>query len=190
MFTNLSLLPSLFSYALSFKLYFIDYAITIILIFPPLPALHQVPPLLQVIPHLCWCPWVMHIRSLATPFPIMYFTSPWLFCNYLFVLHPLTSSSSPLHIPPSGNHQNTLCIHDSVSLLLVCLVCFLESTVNTFVFFAILLFIVLIFFFLTSPFNISYNNGLVMMNSYSVFLSGKIFISPSIQMIALLGRAI
>ena len=36
------------------------------------------------------------IGSLATPFPILYFISPWLFYNYLFVLlKPLTSSPIP-----------------------------------------------------------------------------------------------
>ena len=50
---------------------------------------------------LCSGPWVMGISSSATPFPILYFTSPWLFCNYLFVLlNPLTSSLIPLHHPP------------------------------------------------------------------------------------------
>ena len=47
-------------------------------------------------------------------------------------------------------------------------------------FFAILLFIVSILFSSIGPFNISYNNGLVMMNSFNVLLSGKLFICPSI----------
>ena len=62
-------------------------------------------------PHHCSCPWVMHITSLATLFPILYFTSLRLFCNYLFVLlNPLTSSPIPWYPLPSGNHQNALCI--------------------------------------------------------------------------------
>ena len=66
-------------------------------------------------PCLCSCPWVMRISSSATPFPVLYCTSPWLFCNYLFVLlNPLPSSSIPLHPPPFGNHQNAPYIHDSV----------------------------------------------------------------------------
>ena len=28
------------------------------------------------------CPWVMHISSLASPFPILFLTSPCLFCTY------------------------------------------------------------------------------------------------------------
>ena len=127
-----------------------DYAITVILTFPPLPPSTQQASLLQAIPpHHSSCPWVMCISSLATPFPILYFTSPWLFCGYLFVLpNPLTSSPIPHNPLPSCNHQNALCIHDSVSVLLVCLLCFLHSIVDRYIFFAILLFMVLIFFFL------------------------------------------
>ena len=67
--------------------------------------------------------------------------------TYLYFLIP-----SPLHLfphtpLPSGSHQNTLCIHDSVSVL-VCLVCFLDSVVDRYVFIDILLFIVLTLFFL------------------------------------------
>ena len=44
--------------------------------------------------HFLYCT-VHHISS-PTPFLILYFTYPWLFCNYLFVLfNPLTSSPSP-----------------------------------------------------------------------------------------------
>ena len=100
-------------------------------------------------PYLCSCPWVIHISSLATPFPILYFTSPWLFCNYLFVLlNPLTSSPIVPNPLPSGSHQNALHVHDSVLILHVCLVCFLDSIVDRYVFVVILLFIGLIFFFL------------------------------------------
>ena len=112
------------------------YAITVILIFPLLPASTQQLPLPQAIPTPCSCPWVMCVSSLATPFLILYCTPPWLFCNYLFVLrNPLTSSPIPPLPLPSGNHQNTLCIHDSISVLLFCLVCFLDSVVGRFVFF-------------------------------------------------------
>ena len=154
------------------KLYFIDCVITLVSIFlhcplPPSPT-HSLRPS----PHHCSCPWVMCIGSLATPFPILYFTSPWLFCNYLFgLLNPLTSSPIP-HTPlPSSNNQNTLHIHDSVSVL-ICLVRFLDSIFDRYVFLTIL-FIVLISFFLSRPFNISYNNGLVMINSFSFSLSGS-----------------
>ena len=85
-------------------------------------------------------------KFVATLFPILYCASPWLFCNYLFVhLNPLTSSPIPPHTLPSGNHQNVLGIYDSVSVL-VCLVCFLDSSVDRYVFIDILSFMVLIFF--------------------------------------------
>ena len=86
------------------KLYFINYAITVVLIFPPLHPSTQQPPHPQAIPpplfmsmgHVYKC-----ISSLTAPFPILYVTSPWLFCNYLFVLlYPLTSSPIPLGLPP------------------------------------------------------------------------------------------
>ena len=68
--------------------------------FSPLcPPPTSTPHSLRQAPHHCSCPWVMHISSLATPCPILYFTSPWLFCNYLFVLlNPLSSSTSFLSL--------------------------------------------------------------------------------------------
>ena len=69
--------------------------------FPLNPPPPSTSPSLRLSPHHCSCPWVMCIRSLASPFPILYFTSPWLFWNYLFVLlNPLTSSPI-LPYPPS-----------------------------------------------------------------------------------------
>ena len=86
------------------KLYFIDYAITVVLNFPPLPHSTHHPLFPQATLHHCSCPWVMCISSLAAPFPVLCFTSPWLFVTtYLYFL-----ISSPLHpVPasplPSGN---------------------------------------------------------------------------------------
>ena len=43
------------------------------------------------------CPWVVHIRSLASPFPILFLTSPCLFCTYqlcFLFLEPFPSFSS------------------------------------------------------------------------------------------------
>ena len=108
-----------------FKLYFIDYVITVAQFFPFCSLPPSICHTLRQSPHHCSCPCVMHIHSLAAPFPVLYFTSPWLFCNYLFVLlNHLTSSPIAPYPLPSGNHQNALHIHDSVSVLLVCLVCF------------------------------------------------------------------
>ena len=76
-----------------FKLYFIDYATTVVPIFPLCLPTHSTPNSLLQSPHHCPWPWVMHINSLSTPFPILFFTSPWLFQNCLSVfLNPLTSS--------------------------------------------------------------------------------------------------
>ena len=101
---------------------------------------HSTPHSLRQSPHYCSCPWVMCISSLATPFPMLHFTFPWLFYDYLFVLlNPLTFHPCP-YIPlpytplPSGSHQNTLHIHDSVSVLYVFLVCFLDSIVDRYAF--------------------------------------------------------
>ena len=70
-----------------------------------------------------------------------------LFCTYKFLLlDPYTFS---LILPlPTGNYPNDLHIYDFVSVLLVCLVYFLDSIVESCEFIAILVFIVLIFFFL------------------------------------------
>ena len=136
-----------FLYWTFLKLYFTDYIITVVLIFPLLPS-HQPAGSTNSgnDPNSCSCPWVMSITSLATLFPILSFTSPWPFCSYLFILlNPLPLQAFPFTPLPSGNHQNDLCIHDSISVL-VCLVCFLDSIVGRFVSIAILLFIVLIFF--------------------------------------------
>ena len=58
------------------KLYFLDYAITVVPIlslFPLHPA-HPTPS--GDPPHYCSRPWVMRISSLAAPFPILCFTFP------------------------------------------------------------------------------------------------------------------
>ena len=117
---------------------FSNYILLIMLLqlswfFPHGPPPPSTPYSLRQSPHHCSCPWVMHISSLATPFPTLYFISPWLSCNYIFILlNPLTSSSSPYNTLLSGNHQNTL--HIQVSVLSVCLVCFLDSIVDRYVF--------------------------------------------------------
>ena len=130
-------------------MYFIDYAITIVPIFPPLTPPPSTPHSLRQSPHHCSCPWVM-----CTVLWLLHF----LYCTvhphgysvttYLYFFTP-----SPLHLfththLPSGNHQNALYLHDSASVLLVCLVCFLDSIVDRYAFVAILLFTVLTFFFL------------------------------------------
>ena len=68
--------------------------------FPLLP--HSVTPLPQSIPS----PLFMSMGpayKLPIPFPILYFTSPWLFCDYQFVLlNPLNFSQPPTPLTPLG----------------------------------------------------------------------------------------
>ena len=74
-------------------------------------------------PPLNSCPWVIHISSLASSFPIVFLTSPYLFGNYhlcfLFPVPfpPFSPLSLPTDNPPCDFHS---C--DSVPILIVCLV--------------------------------------------------------------------
>ena len=81
---------------------------------PMLPST-QHPPLPQQTPHHYSCPWVMHICSLATPFPVLYFTprGHYITTNLNFLI-PSPLRPFPHIRLPSGNHQNSLHIHDSV----------------------------------------------------------------------------
>ena len=89
---------------------------------PPPSTSHS----LRQSPHHCSHLWLMRINSLATPFPMLYFTCPWLLCNYLFVLlnpfafyaHPPTPHLATINI---FFVDMFTCI-DSVSVLLVCFV--------------------------------------------------------------------
>ena len=138
----------LFMYLYVF-LFLIDY-ITVVLIFFPFAPFHPVPttpssnpPIIVHVHGLCIeTLWLLHFLH-CTLYPHGYSVT-----TYLYFLIPSSLHPFP-HTPlTSGNHQNILCIHDSVSVLLVCSVCFLGSIVDRYVFSAILLFIVLIFFFL------------------------------------------
>ena len=63
------------------KVYFIDFAITVVPFFSPLysPPPWTTPPTSIVL--LSPCPWVVHISYLASPSPILFLTSPCLFCT-------------------------------------------------------------------------------------------------------------
>ena len=111
-----------FLYQIHFLSNFIDYANyscpILCPLYPPLPGT----PIPSSVPSLSSCPWVKQISSLASPFPILFLTSPCLFCTYpLCFLFPVTSSLFPLLAdnPPCDLH---FC--DSVPVLVVCLVCF------------------------------------------------------------------
>ena len=60
---------------------------------PPLfslSPLHSLQPTTPLHPTLSSCPWVVHISSLASTFPILFLTSPCLFCTYhLYYLFPV-----------------------------------------------------------------------------------------------------
>ena len=68
------------------------------------------------------CSWVIHMSSLASPFPILFLTSR-LFCTYYLFLIPCIFSSI-LSLPlPTGNPPCDLHFCNSSPVLVVCLVC-------------------------------------------------------------------
>ena len=67
----------------------------------PLPPSAWYPP----IPPLSSCPWVVRIGSLASPFPILFLTSPCIFCTYQ--LHFIIPTPFP-HYPPSPSQLISL----------------------------------------------------------------------------------
>ena len=129
--------------------------------FSPFAPFHQVLPFPPATPSLCSCPWVMHVSSLASPFPILFLTSLCLFCIYhLYFLLPAPFPSFFPFPFPDDNPPNDLHAYDSVSVLVVCLVCFcfvLDSVVDSCEFVAFLMFIVLIFFFLNKSLKVVSN---------------------------------
>ena len=111
-------------YKVFLKIYFIDYAITVVP-FPPFTPLHPAHPLPPTFPLYSSCPWVIHISSLASTFPTLFIPSPCLFSTYhlcyLFSVPfpPLSPSHSPVGNPPWDLH---FC--GSVPVLVVGLDCF------------------------------------------------------------------
>ena len=93
--------------------------------FRPFIPLHPAHLLPSTFPPYSSCPWVIHINSLASIFPILFLPSPCLFSTYhlryLFSVPfpPLSPSHSPVDNPPCDLH---FC--GSVPVLVVCLVCF------------------------------------------------------------------
>ena len=133
--------------------FFSKYTLLIMLLqlslsFPPLyfPLPCSPPP--TSIPHPL-SSWVVHIRSLASPFPILFLTSPCLFSTYhLCFSFPVPFPLFSLHPFPADNPPCDLHFCDSVPVLVVCLVGFvLGSVVDSCEFVVILLFIFLIIFF-------------------------------------------
>ena len=104
--------------------YFIDYAVTVV---PCFSALYPPPsctsPPSSIPPTLSSHPCVIHINSLASPFLILFLTSPCWFCTYqlcfLFPVPFVPLSSLPL---PDDNPPSDLHFSDSVPVLVDCLV--------------------------------------------------------------------
>ena len=129
-----------------------DYAIRVVPIFPLCP-LHPSPPTPQAILPPLFIPMghVYKFSGYSISYAVLYSPHAYSVTTRLYFLTPSPLYPFPHMLLPSGNHQNPLLIHDSVCVLLVCLVCFIDSTVDGYVFISILLFMVLIFFFLSIP---------------------------------------
>ena len=132
------------------KVYFVDYAIMVVPFFSTLfpSALYPMPP---SFPHLSSRPWVVHISSLASPFPMLYLTSSCLCCTYLLCfLFSVPFPPSALLPHPTGSPPRDLHFCNSLPVLVVCLVCFCFGgfIVDSCEFVVILRFSFLIFFFL------------------------------------------
>ena len=93
--------------------------------FLPFIPLRLVYPLPPTVPYLSSCPWVIYVSSLTSPFPILFLTSPCLFCTYhLCFLFPVPFPLlSPLLLP-AENPPCDLHFCDSIPVLVVCLVLF------------------------------------------------------------------
>ena len=119
-FLKIVFTANFYFYFLFFKVYFTDYAITVVPVFLPL---YSPPP---AFPHpISSCPWVVHISSLASPLPILFLTSPCLFCTYhSCFLFPVPLPLYHPHRLPADNPPCDLHFSDSVPVLVVCLVCY------------------------------------------------------------------
>ena len=101
-----------------FKLCFIVYAITVVPNFPSFSLSTQHPHSLRQSSNCCPCPWVMHVCSLVlyslccTLHPHDYSLTT----NLYFLIPSPFSPILPTPFP-CGNHQNILCLCDSVSVL-------------------------------------------------------------------------
>ena len=74
------------------KVYFIDYAITVVPFFSPLSPSTLHPALTSILP-LSSCPWVVHISSLASPFSILFLTPPAYFVPTSYASYSIQTSS-------------------------------------------------------------------------------------------------
>ena len=112
------------------KVYFVDYSYSCPT-FSTFVLLHQYPPSLQQSP-LSSCPRVIHISSLASPFPIPFLTSLCLFCTYqsCFLIHVPFPPFYPFPLP-ADNSPNDLHTCSCSGYLLSLFVCFLDLVVDS-----------------------------------------------------------
>ena len=102
---RLFILPRVFSFLqVSFSLLFKKIYLLIMLLqlshFPPFTPCHPDHPLPPTFPPYSSCPWVIHISSLASMFPILFLPSPCLFSTYhLCYLFSVPFSPLPLPLP-------------------------------------------------------------------------------------------
>ena len=122
--------------------------------FPPFIPFHPACPLLPAFPPFSSCPWVIHVSSLASTFPILFLTFPCLFSTYylgyLFSV-PFPSLSpchSPTDTPPCDLHFYVISMWFCSCSSCLLSSFFLGSVVNICEFVVILVFIFLIFIFL------------------------------------------
>ena len=172
---------------------FLKYILLIMLLqWPPFSPLYSPfdlhPPILQCLPHLSSCPWVIHISSLKSLVPIPFLPLPFYFmptnyATYSLYLFP-SSLPSPPYRKPSMWHPFLWFCSCSSCLLSFCFHCFSFCQVHLLMVVSLLSFYCSYFWSslisYISPFNISYNKDLVMTNSLNLTLSGKHFICPSI----------
>ena len=125
-FLTLRILIKCYKRSVEGPISFFKYSLLIMLLqlshFPPFIPLHPAHPLPPVFPHFSSCPWVIHINSLASTFPILFLPSNLSIFYLLFmllILCTLSPSHFPAENPPSDHH---FC--DSVPVLIVCLVYF------------------------------------------------------------------
>ena len=105
-----------------------DYVITVVQFFLPFPSLYSgflVPP--AFLPPFSSCPWVIHTCSLASPFPLLFLTSPCLFLPTNYACYSLYIFPSSLLPRPTDTPPCDLHFCDSVTVLVVCLVFFFFS---------------------------------------------------------------
>ena len=100
-----------------------DYAITVVPSPTSFPStLH---PLSHSISPFSSCPGDIHICSLASTFPILFLTSPCLYCSYhlCFLITVPFPPFSPFPLP-ADNPPHDFHLYNCIPVLVVCLVCF------------------------------------------------------------------